>query len=258
MDFVENSIFLDIPVKYLLLAKCHCLVMFCLKIIFKNVQRLDITPEYINTVLVGDCGQEAMQLSNQVAIDIYQSKDTSYLTEEWIVQKTNVCFNREDQKQKKMFCEELRNYIKEKKNLLTKTEEPQERNTRSENFTIEDAKKACDKYIKDLWGFIRKRIKHTDFSEGPCAFTEAPAEGIFSIYDRIITGRERLSIGHAVALTRIALHGPPPATPDSASLSKSAMANFKSKFGERYCTLHWRPGATSTTVSRIQSQSWDW
>ena len=47
----------------------------------------------------------------------------------------------------------------------------------------------------------------------------------FSIYDRIITGRERLNLGHIVSLTRIALHGPPPVTPESVNLSKAAMAN---------------------------------
>ena len=71
------------------------------------------------------------------------------------------------------------------------------------------------------------------------------------VFDRIITGRERLNIVHAVPLARISLHGPPPATSDSASLSKAAMANFKSKFGERYCTLYWKPGVKSTTVARI-------
>ena len=34
--FLENSTFLDIPIKYMLLAKCQCLVMFALKIILKK------------------------------------------------------------------------------------------------------------------------------------------------------------------------------------------------------------------------------
>ena len=48
----------------------------------------------------------------------------------------------------------------------------------------------------------------------------APAEGIFSIYSKVIEGRESLTIENAVALTRVALHGPPPAIEESASLSK--------------------------------------
>ena len=34
--FLENSIYLDIPTKYLLVAKCHCLAMFALNIVFKK------------------------------------------------------------------------------------------------------------------------------------------------------------------------------------------------------------------------------
>ena len=63
------------------MAKCHCLVMFALKIILKNVQRIDITPAYINSVLVQEDrkGKEAMKLANKVAVDIYLKKDVSYL-----------------------------------------------------------------------------------------------------------------------------------------------------------------------------------
>ena len=116
----------------------------------------------------------------------------------------------------------------------------------------------CDTYTTDLWKFIKLRIEKTDFSDNPCAFTEAPAEGIFSIYDRIITGRESLNLADAVSLTRIAVHGPPPATSDSAKLAENALQNYSSKYGERYCTLNWRPGVTSSTVKKVESKSWDW
>ena len=108
-------------------------------------------------------------------------------------------------------------------------------------------------YIKELWKAIENRKQYTDLSPSACAYTEAPAEGIFSIYSRVTTGRERLSIGNAVSLTRVALHGPPPATPEAAILAKAAMSNYKSQYGERYCTLGWKPGATSTTMKRIQN-----
>ena len=54
--------------------------MFALKIILKNVQRMDITPEYINNVLVKETGKgkEAMMLASQVAVDVYLEKDLSY------------------------------------------------------------------------------------------------------------------------------------------------------------------------------------
>ena len=58
-----------------------------------------MTPEYINTVLFGDYEQEAMQLSNQVTIDVHCIPNLSL--KKSFIHKTNVCFNREDQKQKK-------------------------------------------------------------------------------------------------------------------------------------------------------------
>ena len=74
--FLQNSSYLDIPIKYMLLAKCQCLVMFSLKIILKNVQRIEITPAYIDSVLVQENrkGKEAMKLANKVAVDIYLKK----------------------------------------------------------------------------------------------------------------------------------------------------------------------------------------
>ena len=56
-----------------------------------------------------------------------------------------------------------------------------------------------------------------DLSDTPC-FTEAPADGIFSIYSNVIQGRDGLTIENAVALTRVELHDPPLATEESASL----------------------------------------
>ena len=77
--FLENSLFLDIPIKFLLLAKFHCLTMFALKIILKNVQRIDVTPEYVQKVIVGEVGRNSMELACKVAIDVYSNKDTSYM-----------------------------------------------------------------------------------------------------------------------------------------------------------------------------------
>ena len=168
--------------------------------------------------------------------------------------KTDICFLNE----KTTFCQELKLYIDSEKDLFRKQEEPQERSTRGEMFSTEDVTMACKDYIKELWKSIGNRVQFTDLSPSPCAYTVSPADGIFSIYSRIITGRERLSIGNAVSLTRVALHGPPPATPEAAHLAKLAMTNYRSQYGERYCTIGWKPGATSTTVKRVQSKQWDW
>ena len=103
---------------------------------------------------------------------------------------------------------------------------------------------------------IERRLAYTDISESPCAFSEAPAEGIFSVYKNITNGRESLTIEHAVALACIAVHGPPPATADSAKLADAAMKNFKSKLGERFCNLLWKPGYTSKTLKNLHNKVW--
>ena len=137
-------------------------------------------------------------------------------------------------------------------------EDPYDRHTRAELDTIKDAKKESDKYTTELWAGIERRLAYTDISESPCAFSEAPAEGIFSVYENITNGRESLTIEHAVALARIAVHGPSPAVADSAKFAEAAMKNFKSKLGERFCTLLWKPGYTSKTLKNLQNKVWDW
>ena len=91
-----------------------------------------------------------------------------------------------------------------------------------------------------------------------CAFSEAPAEGVFSVYGRVTTGRERLTLDHALSLTRISMHGPPVGTNAASELSKSALKKFNSHLGERFCTLLWFKGKKSTTISRIQNKAWSW
>ena len=41
-----------------------------------------------------------------------------------------------------------------------------------------------DKYVKELWNGILKRLQHFD-SGGTTAWSEAPAEGIFSILQNV-------------------------------------------------------------------------
>ena len=65
----------------------------------------------------------------------------------------------------------------------------------------------------------------------PCAFSKAPAEGIFSVYGNVTERRERLTVDNTVMLTRVlALHGPPPAIDESASQAKKAMENYQSTY----------------------------
>ena len=57
-----------------------------------------------------------------------------------------------------------------KSQLISKLKEPCKKETRRQPFNIEEAKSASEAYIRMLY-----------------SYTEAPAEGIFSIYDMILT-----------------------------------------------------------------------
>ena len=117
-----------------------------------------------------------------------------------------------------------------------------------------NAKDATDKYTDLLWEGVKKRLPYTDLSNSPCAFSEAPAEGIFSIFARVCRGRESLTIAHATALTRIVTHGPPAGTIDAAEIAEKALENYETKFGERFCTTFWRPGSTSNVLSGLKQK----
>ena len=106
---------------------CHV----CLRVILKNVQKIDITSDYVNKVIVNELGKEAMKLANKVAVDVFLKNTTEYLDSKPIIEQTDICFM-----SKNTFCDELRQYITDKKELFSSMEEPHERNTHSEVFTI--------------------------------------------------------------------------------------------------------------------------
>ena len=52
--FLENQEYFDYhPLKYLIMAQVHCLVMFAIKIILRAVQKTSITFKYVKTVIEG-------------------------------------------------------------------------------------------------------------------------------------------------------------------------------------------------------------
>ena len=97
----------------------------------------------------------------------------------------------------------------------------------------------------------------TDFSNSPCAFSETPAESIFSTYARVTGAREPMIIKHAVALTGIACHVPPVVTPEASALAEEALEQYTSIHGASFCTHMWFKGATSEVFRKIRSQKWE-
>ena len=82
--FFENSIYLDIPIKFILLGKVQCLVMFSLKYLLKNVQRMDITQS---------SGNVTMQPACKVAFDLYTESSIDYLNSQ--NEEADICFDKE-------------------------------------------------------------------------------------------------------------------------------------------------------------------
>ena len=125
-------------------------------------------------------------------------------------------------------------------------------------MTIEKARTISDRYTTELWKATKKRVAFTDLSDSACAFSEAPAEGVFSVYERVSSGRPSMTHNHLVGLTRISSHGPPPATEAARELAKQYLSNYKSKFGERFCTRGWYKGKDSKTIRDVKGKKWDW
>ena len=136
--------------------------------------------------------------------------------------------------------------------------EEYEHQTRSEPYSIAKARKACDQYTDLLWKAVEKRLEFTDLAKSSCAYSKAPAEGIFSIYGRVSKGRQSATVDHLVALTRVAANEPPAATSAAAELAEDAMKHYHSVYGERFCSQGWMKGTASKTVRKLQSKKWDW
>ena len=95
------------------------------------------------------------------------------------------------------------------------------------------------KNIFQICGKLSKIESVTHTSVKPPVPLQRHQLKVFSVSTQcVIGGRESLTIDKSVVLTRVALHGPPPATEDSAKLVKAAMQHYPSTYGERYCTMH--------------------
>ena len=124
--FLENSIYLDIPTKYLLVAKCHCLAMFALKIVLKNVQKVDVSCDYIDNVIVKERGMQAMLLATRVAQDMFTGIKPDFLcTDEQVMENTNMKKVLFSQKNSFNIWKTKKSCLVAQKPLMTGTQEPQ-------------------------------------------------------------------------------------------------------------------------------------
>ena len=93
-----------------------------------------------------------------------------------------------------------------------------------------------------------KRISFFD-KDGSTCWSEAPAEGIFSILAHIVEHRPSLTPRHLAKISRIVKEGPAPGTKKAEALTKKALRRWPSQHGRRFTTNSFMHGITSSTVT---------
>ena len=226
--------------------------MFGLKVILKNCQKTDVTCDYVDKVIVGDYGQKIMKYCLKVGYNIlkYDKCDVEDENPDILSDTPTIV-----EAEKNKFIINLRNFVETKKELFVLEPETCVRQTRNAvpvQDVVDNMFHIVENYISNFWNEMKERIKLTDLSAGPTSYSEAPAESIFSVWARVISGREFLAIDTTVALVRVAMEGPVVSTRDSYHLSERALDNWPSHLGERFTTTKWRPGLISKTIATIQ------
>ena len=108
-------------------------------------------------------------------------------------------------------------------------------------------------FINSFWSEVADRTAFAGLETGPTSYSEAPAEGVFSVIEYVMTGREKLSLKHVEALTRISLEGPKASNKKAFELSCQAMQKRDCKDMDRFTTIAYMKGTIPKTVKKIQS-----
>ena len=100
--------------------------------------------------------------------------------------------------------------------------------TRGEaSFDDQSAIKCVRNYVDLLWKEIDERLVYFD-KDGSTNWSEAPAEGIFSIIDHIIEYKPSLSVQNMIRLCRIVKEGPPPGSRTATLTTRNCFENWPS------------------------------
>ena len=122
---------------------------------------------------------------------------------------------------------EIRMYVDKNIDFFTtESEESQKTRTRSElYFELNSALASTTDYVNVLWCGIVERLSHFD-KDGTTNWSEAPAEGIFSIIDHIIEFKPSLTVEKMIQLCRIVREGPPSGSMAASILTKAAFTHW--------------------------------
>ena len=129
----------------------------------------------------------------------------------------------------------------------------QTRNMQEKDGIINTQVNTVSTFISNFWGEVASRCKIAGLEVGPTSYSEAPAEGVFSVIESVMSGREKLSLQYVEALTRVALEGPRPSTKKAFDVSGEALLKREVRDKERFITQSFMRGMISKTVMKIQN-----
>ena len=276
--FLNNREFFDTQGNILVLAILYCVVMFAVKVMLKNCQKTTVTSSYIKNVITSTdgAGKQTTQFYLQVArTNLVLAKpcfNTNHvnkkLCNETCLEETEEVSENDEFSDllssdgeptnisKNKFIKNLQDFLQKNKDELSLPSDFSKlfRNTRDLKCTtdlINEQASYINTFISRFWEGISKRTELTDLDHGSTSFSEAPAEGVFSVIENVLGGRESLELDSIEALTRVALEGPGVATMEGYDLSKEALELWGGK-GERFTTQHWWPGMKQKSMLEIQ------
>ncbi len=151
------------------------------------------------------------------------------------------------------FYQELKGFIeKHEDQLRVENVHRRTRNTPNNEELMGNIKNEISNYITKLWAGISARLDEADTRDLNCtSFSEAPAEGVFSVWERVTSGRASMTLAHANALLRVSKEGPPAGSTSAYKVSQKALDVWPSSHGERFTTKLWFPGSTEKSIRKI-------
>ena len=163
----------------------------------KNCTKVDTSYGFIEKFVLNsedyDYGKKFMEVGLSSAEESYNDQPLDSLE--------NALIRYADDKHMTALLHNLKKYLNENKDNFTKETNPIIRDTRSnQQGNISSSKEAVVAYIKNLWVDVQSRLKYSDCTDGATSFSEAPAESIFSYYERVREGRESLSLDRSTHL----------------------------------------------------------
>ena len=107
--------------------------------------------------------------------------------------------SRDEEGKPNIFKEKLSKLMEKNSSHYHFTEESANTMTRrAENFNLDDPVQMIEKFILIFWKGVKDRMQAFDL-DGTTVWSEAPAEYIFSVWQRVIEGRGNLTVAHTEA-----------------------------------------------------------